>query len=148
MSTFWNWTLILGGALLILIEVTLGGFAGFDLVLIGSAFVMGGALGLFFGNVYLGMFVAGVLCAIYILAGRRWVRARLDLKGPALKSNADAVIGQRGLLLLRVAPHQAGRVRVKDEEWRAVLDPAALNPIEQGTEVTVTGVEGVTLHVR
>jgi len=37
---------------------------------------------------------------------------------------------------------------VRQEEWRAVLDPAASGPIEEGTEVLVTGVDGVTLQVR
>ena len=45
MSISWNWLLIISGALLILLEVALGGFAGFDLVLIGSAFMVGGAVG-------------------------------------------------------------------------------------------------------
>ena len=35
MSIDWNWALVVVGALLVLIEVALGGFAGFDLVLIG-----------------------------------------------------------------------------------------------------------------
>ncbi len=148
MIKFWNWTLILSGAALILVEVILGGFAGFDLVLIGTAFVLGGALGLFFHNLYLGMFVSGILCAVYILVGRRWVREHLNLGSPNVKSNTDAVVGERGLVVARIAPHEAGRVRVKGEEWRAVLAPGLTTPVEQGTEVTVSGVEGVTLHVR
>lgn len=147
-STFWNWMIILAGASLILIEVAMGGFAGFDLVLLGSALVLGGSLGLLFHNIYLGMFVSGVLCAAYVLAGRRWVRAHLDLKEVRVRSNADAVVGERGMVLARIAPHLAGRVKVKDEEWRAVLAPGAAGPLEEGSEITVTGVEGVTLQVR
>lgn len=149
MSISWNWLLIISGAVLILLEVALGGFAGFDLVLIGSAFLVGGAVGLFFQGLYLGMIVGGSLCALYIVVGRRWVRAHLDLKGgAAVKSNADAFIGEKALVLARIAPHQPGRVRVRQEEWRAVLDPGASRSIEEGTEVTVTGVDGVTLQVR
>src|SRR5206468_3483705 len=48
MTMQWNWVLVVAGALLVLLEVALGGFAGFDLVLIGSAFVIGGLLGLAF----------------------------------------------------------------------------------------------------
>jgi len=146
MPRFWNWILILGGAALILVEVMLGGFAGFDLVLIGSSFVVGGAIGLYFNNVYLGMFVGGVLCAAYILAGRRFVRARLHVKG--VESNADAAIGRQGVVLARIERHQAGRVRVGDEEWRAVSAEGASTPIPEGAEITVAGVDGVTLQVR
>ena len=148
MSTSWNWILILGGAALILLEVAMGGFAGFDLVLIGTAFALGGALGLWFQNVYLGMLVAGILCAIYILIGRRYVRRRLAIPAGGVRSNADAVIGMRALVVARVEPHVAGRVRVNHEEWRAQLAPGAASPIEAGSEVTVAGVDGVTLLVR
>jgi membrane protein implicated in regulation of membrane protease activity len=146
MSTLVNWTLILGGGVMILVEVSLGGFAGFDLVLIGSAFVLGGAVGLIFGSANLGVLSGGALCALYILAGRRFVRHRLEVKG--VKSNTDAVIGAPGIVLARLAPHQPGRVKVRDEEWRAMLAPGVAGPIEAGAEITVAGVDGVTLQVR
>src|SRR5262245_4984441 len=104
MDRFWNWMLVLGGAALILLEVALGGFAGFDLVLIGSAFMLGGGIGLWLENIYLGMFTAGVLCAAYILVGRRWVRRRFLLKIGGHKSGADAAMGRRALVLARIAP--------------------------------------------
>jgi membrane protein implicated in regulation of membrane protease activity len=148
MWKFWNWMLILAGAGLVLFEVALGGFAGLDLVLIGSAFLIGGALGLVFADLYLGMIVAGVLCAVYILIGRRWVRKKLHLGTPEVKSNADAVLGERGMVIAPIAAHQAGRVRVGAEEWRAVLAPGAAGPFEAGAEITVAGVDGVTLQVR
>jgi membrane protein implicated in regulation of membrane protease activity len=149
MSVSWNWLLILAGAALILVEVAAGGFAGFDLVLIGSAFVVGGAVGLFFHGLYLGMFVAGVLCALYIAVGRRWVRSHFDLKGASpVRSNTDAFIGRKGIVLARIAPHEPGRVRVNQEEWRAILAPDLSQALEAGVEITVTGVEGVTLQVR
>jgi len=148
MDNFWNWMLVLGGAALILLEVLMGGFAGFDLVLIGSAFVVGGAIGLWVGDIYVGLFLGGALCAGYILLGRRWVRRRFLTKTEGHKSGGDAALGQRALVLTPIAPHVAGRVRVRGEEWRAVLEDGASQPIAQGTEVTVTGVDGVTLLVR
>jgi len=149
MSVSWNWLLIIAGAALILIEVAAGGFAGFDMVLIGSAFVVGGAVGLMFKGLYLGMIVSGALCALYIVVGRRWVRSHFDLRGaPATQSNADAVLGQKGLTLTRISPHEPGRVKVNQEEWRAVLAPGVAVPLEAGSEITVAGFEGVTLQVR
>jgi membrane protein implicated in regulation of membrane protease activity len=85
---------------------------------------------------------------VYILVGRRWVRRHLQLKIGGHKSGADAAIGLKALVLAPIAPHQAGRVRVRDEEWRAALEEGATAPIEQGAEVTITGVDGVTLLVR
>lgn len=142
----WNWVLLVAGALFILVEVAFGGFAGFDLVLIGSAFVVGGAIGLWTHNTALGLIVAAVLCGAYIVVGRRWVRARL--KSRAVPSNADALLGERGMVMVRVAEHAPGQVKVRDEVWRAVPAPGAGGPFEQGVVVTVEGVDGVTLRVR
>lgn len=146
MTLNWNWTLIVAGALLVLVEVSLGGFAGFDLVLIGSAFVIGGALGLWLSNATLGLIVASTLCLLYIALGRRWVRGRMQTRSQP--SNADALIGQQGLVMHRVARHTPGQIKVRDEVWRAEPAPGIDGPFEPGAVVTVAAVDGVTLQVR
>ena len=142
----WNWRLLLGGAALILVEVALGGFAGFDLVLIGSAFMVGGALGMWFHNTTVGLLVSSGLCVAYLAAGRRWVRRKMQPHPVA--SNVDALVGRSGTVVQRVAEHEPGQVRVRDEVWRALPAPDASGPFEPGSVVTVVGVDGVTLHVR
>ena len=142
----WSWVLVVVGALLVLTEVALGGFAGFDLVLIGSAFVLGGACGLLLHSAPLGMVAVSVFCLAYIAFGRRWLRARVRAR--LHRSNADALLGRPALVLKRVAAHEAGQVRVGAEVWRAVLAPGAAGPLEPGTEVTVDGLDGVSLEVR
>lgn len=142
----WSWALILAGALFILVEVAFGGFAGFDLVLIGSAFVIGGAIGRLTGSPTVGFVVASVLCLLYIAVGRRWVRGRMKVRHTA--SNVDALLGRTGMVTLRVAAHEPGMVKVNDEVWRAVPASGAGGPFEAGTVVTVAGVDGVTLQVR
>jgi len=146
MNAGWSWTLLIAGALFILVEVAFGGFAGFDLVLIGSAFVIGGAVGLWTQSAATGLIVAAALCVVYIAIGRRWVRARL--KHQNVPSNADALLGERAMVMVRVAEHAPGQVKVRDEVWRAVPAPGVSGPFEQGVVVTVEGVDGVTLRVR
>jgi len=142
----WNWVLLLAGGLMILIEVLLGGFAGFDLVLIGSAFVLGGIVGMAIGNPWAGFITASLLCVAYISLGRRWVRDRVRTHKVA--TNVDALVGQQGRVTLRIAEHEAGQVKVKDETWRALPAPGTSGPFEAGSVVMVAGVEGVTLQVR
>jgi membrane protein implicated in regulation of membrane protease activity len=146
MQLDWNWVLLLGGALLIFLEVALGGFAGFDLVLIGSAFMIGGALGLWFQNTNLALIVGGALCVVYLLVGRRWLRRRMHVKH--VPSNADAFLGEEAVVTARIAAHEAGRVKVRGEEWRALPSSATAGPFEPGAIVTVESVDGVTLKVR
>ncbi len=142
----WNWLLVIGGAVLILIEVGLGGFAGFDMVLIGSAFVIGGGAGMALGSAIAGYIVSAVLCVLYILIGRNWVRHRLHVQ--EAPSNADALIGRHGMVLQRVGRHAAGQVKIDGEIWRARPAVGAGETIETGTEVTVTAVDGVTVEVK
>jgi membrane protein implicated in regulation of membrane protease activity len=146
MDRSWSWGLLIAGALFILVEVAFGGFAGFDLVLIGSAFVVGGAVGLWTHNSTLGLILAAALCLAYIVAGRRWVRARL--RHVSVASNTDALLGQRAMVMVRISEHEPGQVKVRDEVWRAVPAPGVGGPFEQGAVVTVEGVDGVTLRVR
>jgi len=141
-----NWVLVIAGALMILAEVVLGGFAGFDLVLIGSTFVVGGGVGLLMHSATTGLVVASVLCVLYVAVGRRYVRRRMHT--PNIRSNTDALIGREALVLQRIAPHEPGQVKVNDEVWRAATAPGVAQPLEAGQRVTVAAIDGVTLHVR
>lgn len=141
----WNWLLVIGGALMILAEVLLGGFAGFDLVLIGTAFVLGGGIGFAVGSPVTGLIASSVLCIVYIVAGRKWVKSRIHTR--PVPSGADALIGLQGVVLRRVDTHDPGQVRVRDEQWRARPVPGS-GPFEEGALVTVQSVDGVTLLVR
>jgi membrane protein implicated in regulation of membrane protease activity len=146
MTVAWNWLLVITGAILILAEVALGGFAGFDLVLIGSALILGGGLGLAFHSLALGFGAASLLAVVYIAVGRRWVRKRILTK--PVPSNTDALIGLSGMVLTRIAEHAPGQIRVRDEVWRAVPALDAPGPYEPGVVVRVESVDGVTLRVR
>jgi membrane protein implicated in regulation of membrane protease activity len=143
---FVNWALIVGGALLVLLEVVLGGFAGFDLVLLGSALVLGGGLGLVWSSTAIGLVVSSVLCLLYIAVGRRYVRRHMQHR--ETPSNADALLGRSAVITVRVAEHAPGQAKVGDEVWRAALAPGVPGPLEPGTVVSVAGVDGVTLQVR
>jgi membrane protein implicated in regulation of membrane protease activity len=141
----WNWLLVIGGALMVLAEVLLGGFAGFDLVLVGTAFVLGGGIGFAMGNPVIGLIASSVLCILYIVAGRRWVRSRIHIR--PVPSGADALIGLQGVVMRRIDAHDPGQIRVRDEQWRARPAPGT-GPFEEGALVTVQSVDGVTLLVR
>ena len=139
--------LLLGlGGLMIAGELILGAVTGFDLALLGLAIAAGGGIGLFFASTKIGLFAAGALSFIYVVFLRRWLRTQLTVADRP--SNVDALIGRSGVVVERIAPHEAGHVKLGDEEWRAVLAASATAPKEQGESVTVESVEGVTLHVR
>lgn len=146
MSNWVNWTLVILGVLSIIAELVLGAITGFDLALIGAAMVVGGGLGLLFASTKVGLASAGVLALIYLAFFRRWLKHKLTVEDHA--SNVDAVVGRSGVVLVRIAPHEPGQVKVADEVWRAELAAGTDGPLEPGATVTVAAVEGVTLKVR
>ncbi len=58
-------------------------------------------------------------------------------------SNVQALIGQHGIALSRIAPLQYGQVKVNGEIWTAI-SPAEIAPEQR---VIVTGIDGVKLRV-
>ena len=144
MPAMWGWVLVLLGACCILVELALGGFAGFDLALIGTCFVLGGVIALWSGAFGAGVIAAVALSALYIAVGRRWLRGRLHR--PGVRTNTDALLGARAHVLTPLHEHTPGQVRALGEVWRA--RPTGRDTIEAGAEVTIEAVEGVTLLVR
>ena len=146
MNLDWPIILLILGACMILVEVALGGFAGFDLVLTGSILVIAGAVGLWRHDTLLTLLVAGALGIAYVGVGRRWVRRRIRSK--QVPSNIDALIGQTGVVTSRIEKHQPGRVKVLTEEWLALPAADAAGPFEEGTQVIVEAVDGVSVRVK
>ncbi len=60
------------------------------------------------------------------------------------RTNIDAIIGQSGIVRRRIAQNEVGLVKVGYELWRAKAE----ENIEEGEEVEVIGVSGVTLEVK
>jgi membrane protein implicated in regulation of membrane protease activity len=60
------------------------------------------------------------------------------------RTNIDAIIGQSGIVRRRIAQNEVGLVKVGYELWRAKAE----EDIEEGEEIEVIGVSGVTLEVR
>ncbi len=142
-----NWMFVIGGMVCIIAELLMGAATGFDLALIGGSLVVGGGIGLWFESTKVGLLSAGVLSLVYLLFFRRLLRHKLTPKEQP--TNVDAIMGLKGLVTVRIAPHAPGQVKVADEIWRAELasdgDDSTREP---GQEVTVAGIEGVTLKVR
>lgn len=149
MNPLINWILVVAGAVLILLEVILGAISGFDFLLIGSAILVGGVLGLVTDSGLTGLAVGGVLSILYILVGRSRVRARM--RRPGLPSNTDAVLGRTARVIEALGPDRPGRVNLDGEEWRALadLDPEAASreSIPAGALVRISRIDGVTVFV-
>jgi membrane protein implicated in regulation of membrane protease activity len=145
MSGSANWILVVLGAVMILVEVLLGAATGFDFLLLGSAVLAGGVLGLLTGSTTLGIAAAGVLSLLYVAVGRRHVRARLGRQN--IPSNTDALLGKTVRVVEAIGPERPGRIKHEGEEWRAEPAAPVAAPIETGSNVRVVRIDGVTVFV-
>lgn len=138
----WLWLVfIIAGLFLVLLELIVGVETGFDLVFIGSAFIVGGLVTWPAHSWLLTVIVTSVICVAYIALGRRYVHRWTQVK--KTRTNIDAIIGRRGLVLKNIARNVDGLVKVGNEQWRA----RAEEDIGQGEEIVVNSVRGVTLIV-
>lgn len=146
MGNWVNWLLIIGGIVCAIVELALGAITGFDLALIGASAAVGGAIGLQFASYKIGLLAASALALLYVALLRRILRAKLKVKEQP--TNVDALIGKSGVVSKRIAPREAGLVKIGPEEWRAELIPTEDSAREVGAVVTVNEVEGVTVRVK
>jgi membrane protein implicated in regulation of membrane protease activity len=141
-SDLWLWLIfVIIGLFLVLLELIIGVETGLDLVFIGSAFIIGGLVTWPFESWVLTLVVTSIICIAYVVLGRRYVHQWTAVR--KVKTNIDTIIGQQGIVLKSISKNFDGRVRVSNEQWRARAD----KDIEQGEEITVTSISGVTLIV-
>ena len=142
-SGSWVWLIfVVLGLLLILLELIIGvETTGFDLVFLGSAFILGGLVTWPAHSWVVTLVVTSLICAAYIFIGRRYVHRWTAVRKS--KTNIDAIVGRTGIVVRSISRSIDGRVRVGNEDWRA----RATEDIEEGIEIVITGVSGATLIV-
>ena len=139
----WAWLFFIGaGLVMIILELFLGIDTGLDLVFIGTAFVLGGLITLALQSWIWTAIVSGIICVLYVVIGRRYIHRSTAVKSE--KTNIDTIVGKKGVVLQDITRHHYGLVKVGMEEWRAGAD----EEIEEGEEIAVTGISGVTLTVK
>lgn len=134
-------TTIILGLLMVITELFVGIQTGFDLVVIGSILIIGGFLGVATQSFNITLIASSILAIIYLLVGRRLIKQKIIIL--TQKTNIDKLIEAKGLVIKAIDPHQAGVIRLNDEEWRAI----STHSLKPGQKVTVTAIEGVSLIV-
>ncbi len=139
----WLWLIfVIAGLAMVLTEFLGGGFSGFELVIIGSVFIVGGLVASPFDSWPVAVIVTSVLCFAYIAIGRRyllhWTQTR------KAKTNIDTIIGAKGIVVKNITKYTPGRIHIGGVRWRAMAD----EEIGEGQEVTVMDIRGTTLTVK
>ena len=139
----WLWLIfVAAGLLMILLELVVGVETGLDMAILGTVFVIGGAATVPFNSWLVTLVVTIIISMLYLLLGRRYVQLRMRTQ--TVKTNIDAIIGEKGVVQQRIGRNTTGLVKVGNEEWRASSE----EDVDEGEEIVVTGVRGVTLIVK
>jgi hypothetical protein len=135
-----GWLWLIGGILLLIVEVIA---PGFFLVFLGAAAVATGLFTLLFGlSAAPQLALFALYAVIAVMAGRRiYANRHVDSSDPLLNDRAGRLVGKVVTAVAAVDEH-SGRVRVGDSEWNARGGPA-----QPGERVRITGVDGNCLTV-
>ena len=135
---------LIAAIVLVIIEVCTAGFGALCFA-IGAAFA---ALASGFGGGIVWQIVAFVVVSLLTFIFLRPVVVKfLDKKSKNVKTNAEALIGRKGIVSERIdATQHTGRVAIDGDDWKAVSDDGSV--IEKGTEVEILKLDSIILTVK
>ncbi|MDY6413420.1 MAG: NfeD family protein [Bacteroidales bacterium] len=140
-NNLWQlWTLV--GILCLILELTSGDFfimcfsIGAFVTAIVAAFVPS------FTVQVIVFAVASLLCLLFV---RPLALKYFHRKDPDRPSNADAMIGRRGVVTEKIETGGYGRVKIDGDSWKA--QSSISSDINKGTRVEVTAIDSVIITV-
>jgi membrane protein implicated in regulation of membrane protease activity len=136
-----NYLLAILGVVAIIVEVLMGAPTGFDLFLLGIIFLLGAGMGALTGSFVWTLVTIIVLSFVYVLVGRNLVKSKLKAIG--MKTSTENLIGRKAMVVKPIKKDKPGQVKVEGEIWRAQANAH----IEEGKEVTIKSISGVTVTV-
>ena len=142
MDVYQIWLVV--AIVLVILEIMTAGFGVicFAIGAVFSAFVAG--LG---GTITWQIVVFAVVSLLTFIFLRPVVIRFLDKKSKDVKTNADAIIGRKGVVSERIdAEQHTGRVAVDGDDWKAVSEDGSV--IEKGVTVEIVKLDSIILTVK
>ena len=132
MHVYQIWLIV--AIVLVIVEICTAGFGSICFA-IGAAFsALAAGLGVHSVAWQIAIFAAVSLLTFIFL--RPVVMRFLDKKSKDVKTNADAIIGRKGVVSERIdAAQHTGRVAIDGDDWKAVSEDGSV--IEKGANVTL-----------
>jgi len=137
------WLCVVAGVVLIGVEIVVPSFA---VIWLGLAALVTAIPVYLNAPAWLDFSVFGAALLLLVTFGRRLAIARLFKGASATRTNAEAVIGEQGVVIERIDPVSCtGAVRVGGEVWSAVSHKGQTIPAE--AQIVVLDLKGVRLVV-
>jgi membrane protein implicated in regulation of membrane protease activity len=135
---------LIAAIVLVIVEICTAGFGALCFAL-GAAFsALVSGLGGSFTWQILVFVVVSLLTFIFL---RPVVVRFLDKKSKDVKTNAEAIIGRKGIVSERIdASQHTGRVAIDGDDWKAVSEDGSV--IEKGTDVEIIKLDSIIVTVK
>lgn len=135
---------LIAAIVLVIVEICTAGFGALCFAL-GAAF---SALVSGLGGSLTWQILAFVVVSLLTFIFLRPVVVRfLDKKSKDVKTNAEAIIGRKGIVSERIdASQHTGRVAIDGDDWKAVSEDGSV--IEKGTDVEIIKLDSIIVTVK
>lgn len=142
MATYQIWLIV--AILLLIFEICSATFGAICFA-IGAGFsALAAGLG---ANVTWQIIIFTVVSLLTFIFLRPVVMRFLDRRSKDVKTNADAIIGRKGVVSERIdAEQHTGRVAMDGDDWKAVSEDGSV--IEKGTTVEIVKLDSIIVTVK
>lgn len=142
MDSYMYW--LIAAIILVIVEICTAGFGSICFA-IGAGF---SALVAGLGGSFIWQIIVFAIVSLLTFIFLRPVAIRwLDSKSQDVKTNAEALIGRRGIVSERIdAAQHTGRVAVDGDDWKAVSEDGSV--IEKGASVEIVKMESIIVTVK
>lgn len=135
---------LIAAIVLVIVEICTAGFGSICFA-IGAAFsAIVAGLG---ANLTWQIMVFAILSLLTFFFLRPVVMRFLERKSKNVKTNAEAIIGRKGIVSERIdATQHTGRVAIDGDDWKAVSEDGSA--IEKGMEVKIVKLDSIIVTVK
>ena len=142
MQVYQIWLIV--AIVLVIFEICSASFGAICFTIGASFSALAAGLG---ANVTWQIIIFAVVSMLTFVFLRPVVIRFLDRKSKDVKTNADALVGRKGIVSERIdAEKHTGRVAIDGDDWKAVSADGSV--IEKGTEVEIIKLDSIILTVK
>ena len=142
MQVYQIWLIV--AIVLVIFEICSASFGAICFAIGASFSALAAGLG---ANVTWQIIIFAVVSMLTFVFLRPVVIRFLDRKSKDVKTNADALVGRKGIVSERIdAEKHTGRVAIDGDDWKAVSADGSV--IEKGTEVEIIKLDSIILTVK
>lgn len=142
MEVYQIWLII--AIVLVIVEICTAAFGSICFAIGAGLAALAAALG---GGVTWQIIVFAAVSLLTFVFLRPVVIRFLDRKSKDVKTNADALVGRKGIVSERIdAKQHTGRVAIDGDDWKAVSEDGSV--IEKGISVEIVKLDSIIVTVR